>query len=224
MLTFRAKFSTGMAAAALEMEPCAGRLVFTGERATSEDLGVDDVAVGSTAVPLCGCSVVNDTFVVCDATDGITGSGRTAAVPLVAGAGTGDRSLSVDSAVDDGNNTDPAGTSAVSEGGAVAEDTTAVVSGVPKLPATGSPGLAAAAAAAAAASAALLSISSIRRCTIAGISCTYVPMSRWLERINLPAQLSTQRSWTRKQNQDKKTKSGHRVRGHGYFTRKWHFP
>lgn len=43
-----------------------------------------------------------------------------------------------------------------------------------------------------AASAALLSNSSIRRWTMAGISFTYVPMRRWLERISLPAQLSTQ--------------------------------
>ncbi|TNN79011.1 hypothetical protein EYF80_010690 [Liparis tanakae] len=40
-------------------------------------------------------------------------------------------------------------------------------------------------------SAALVSISSIRRCTIFGISCT-----RWLERISFPAQLSTHLSWT----------------------------
>lgn len=50
------------------------------------------------------------------------------------------------------------------------------------------------ASAAFAASAALLSISSIRRWTMAGISFTYVPISRWLERISFPAQLSTQSS------------------------------
>lgn len=106
----------------------------------------------------------NDTFSICSPKEGMV-----VAVPPVAGAGTDDRLLSIGSAANGGNDTVAAGVSAVIT--CSAESTAEAGPGVAKPPDSGSAG-ALAASSILAASAALLSISSIRRCTIAGISFT----------------------------------------------------
>lgn len=158
-----------MTAAALERNTCSDTLEFPSKsgEVTSKDAYLD--GTGGSAAGVCVLRETSASFVDSDGADCIVP--LKAAVPVFSVAIVGVDTL--------GEGVEIVDVATVDEASAAF-----------KLPVRGS--TEPTASAAFATSAALLSISSIRRWTMAGISFTYVPMSRWLERISFPAQLSTQ--------------------------------